>query len=106
MLQEDALAVAHTVEEAFRGEDELNDEFLDASLRSVFYSLQDEGVLAIRRTEYQSDGRARRAYFWAVTDGEALPDSAAARRAEHNQRLYARLGDDAWKRRRPSPEMA
>ncbi len=99
MLREDALAVAHTVEEAFRGEDEVNDEFLDAQLRAVFYALQDEGVLAIRRTEFNMDGRARRAYFWSVQEGRDVEDAPKAT-FDRSARMYARLDDDAWKRRK------
>ncbi|MGB0653039.1 MAG: hypothetical protein ACPGQL_07540 [Thermoplasmatota archaeon] len=99
MLKEDAQAVASVVEEAFRGEPELNDEFLDTQLRSVFYQLQDEGVLGLRRTEYELNGQARRAYFWQVNDALA-PEHAPATRPEPSVRLYGRLDDQAWSRRR------
>ncbi len=102
MMRDDALAVAHVVEDAFRGEDELNDEFLDSELRSMFYQLQDEGVLDVRRTEYKLDGRDRRAYFWRMRDDEVVPMAGnGVLRPDHTSRMYHRLEEQAWARRRP-----
>ncbi len=102
MMRDDALAVAHVVEEAFRGEDELNDEFLDSELRSMFYQLQDEGVMDIRRTEYKLDGRDRRAYFWRLREDEVVPMRGhGVLPRDHTSRIYHRLEDQAWARRRP-----
>lgn len=103
MLREDALAVSKVVEEAFAGASELDDERLDKDLRQVFYSLQDENVLAVRREERREDGAARRHYLWHVREGSDLVGPEAAPHRDPDQRLYERLADDAWERRRPGP---
>lgn len=98
MLREDAHAVAAVVEEAFAGRSELDDETLHKDVRQVFYSLQDEKVLDIRREERTTDGAARRHYLWRIRDEELdlvdrrpVPDAA--------ERMYGRLDDEAWVRR-------
>lgn len=101
MLREDATAVAKVVEEAFKGRSELDDDNLDPQLRQVFYDLQDEKVLKVRRTEYEKDGRRLRGYFWSID--ESAPSLARFRRDEGDpvEEVYDRLRDDAWERRRP-----
>jgi hypothetical protein len=99
MMREDALAVAHVVEEAFQGRSELDDELLHKDVRQVFYDLQNEKILEVRREEVRVDGVDRRHYLWRVRDdvpldapGPAAPDPA--------ERLYHRLEDEAWERKR------
>lgn len=106
MLREDAIAVSKVVEDAFQGNTELDDELIDKDLRQVFYSLQDEKVLDIRREERREEGVDRRHYIWHLRDveGEGLEPERHAR--DPTQRLYERLGDDAWERRRPGPDVA
>lgn len=101
MLREDAHAVAKVVEDAFAGNVELDDELIDKDLRQVFYSLQDEKVLDIRREERREDGVDRRHYIWRVRDGETDGLEPARRQRDEDARLYERLGDTAWERRRP-----
>jgi hypothetical protein len=100
MLREDAVAVSKVVEDAFAGNTELDDELLDKDVRQVFYSLQDEKVLAIRREERREDGVDRRHYLWHVPDVD--PGLGPQRAApDPDARVYERLGDGAWERRRP-----
>lgn len=100
MLKEDALAVAHTVESAFAGQDEVSDERLDKDLRQVFYDLQDEKILDVRRRDYVEDGRLLRGYFWHVRDdSDALP--VEPRAEDPAERLYRRLPETAWEHKRP-----
>lgn len=102
MMREDALAVSQVVEEAFAGRSELDDEVLDKDLRQVFYDLQDEKILEVRRIELRQDGQARRQYLWRVREEEA-PDEAPARAApDPAEKLYHKLGEAAWERRAPS----
>lgn len=101
MLKEDALAVAHTVESAFAGQDEVPDDHLDKDLRQVFYDLQDEKILDVRRRDYVEDGRLLRGYFWHVRDDGGAP--IVERGPEDPaQRLYRRLPEAAWEHRRPA----
>lgn len=99
MLREDAVAVANVVDEAFKGHSELDDDTLDPHLRQVFYDLQDEKLLKVRRTEYEKDGQRLRGYFWSID--EAAPRLDRYRRDEQDpvEDLYDGLRDDAWERR-------
>lgn len=103
MLKEDAVAVAQVVDEAFKGRSEVDDEALDKDLRQVFYDLQNEKILDVRRDESRSDGQNRRHYYWRVRDeneselGFTIPDAAPRDEAE---RLYHKLAESAWERRR------
>lgn len=102
MLKEDAAAVAHVVEDAFKGEAEVDDEKLDKDLRQVFYDLQNEKILEVRRDESRQDGHDRRHYYWRVRDetesdlGFSIPPPAR----DETERLYARLSESAWERKR------
>ena len=102
MLREDAAAVAKVVEEAFRGESELDDDLLDPHLRQVFYDLQDSDVLKVRREEVVEEGRLMRRYNWSVQEEAGL--APRARTADHDALgdLYGGLNDVAWKRRGPN----
>ena len=102
MLREDALAVAHVVEEAFQGRSELDDELLDKDTRQVFYDLQNEKILDVRREETREDGVARRHYLWRIRDELPL-DAGDSPERDPAERTYLRLADDAWERRRPAP---
>lgn len=99
MLREDAVAVSKVVEEAFDGASELDDEVLDKDLRQVFYDLQDIKVLDVRRIELREDGQARRHYMWSIREDEDVPGPAKRQEPDPAQRIYARLGDEAWERR-------
>ena len=101
MLREDASAVAKVVEEAFRGESELDDDRLDPHLRQVFYDLQDEHILHVRRAEYEKDGRLLRGYFWSVEEGAPTPRGPERTRQDPYDDLYGSLKDGAWERRPP-----
>jgi len=99
MVREDAQAVAKVVEEAFQGRSELDDELLHKDVRQVFYDLQNEKILDIRREETREDGVAKRHYLWRIRDelpGDVAPPAAP----DPAERLYHRLDDEAWERRR------
>lgn len=100
MLREDAAAVAKVVEEAFRGESELDDDMLDPHLRQVFYDLQDRDILKVRRQEYERDGQQLRGYFWSVDEQERLVPRSPSMPRDPNTSLYDDLADHAWERRR------
>lgn len=103
MMKEDAEATAKVVESVFRGEDEVNDEDLDRELRSLFYTLEREQLLGIRRTEYQFEGQTRRAYFWRLNDledlmGDGADDEALSREDRDALKVYQALPLDLWNR--------
>jgi hypothetical protein len=105
MVKEDAEATANVVESAFRGEEEVNDEDLDREIRSLFYTLEREQLLGIRRTEYKFEGQVRRAYFWRLNSIEdALRDNdlddAVSREEREALKVYRALPADLWSRDR------
>lgn len=97
MPHDDAAEIAEAVLERFEEADEVDDESLDADLRSVFYTLEAKRMLSFRRVEYtREDGDRRRAFFWklrldALADAPA-PEDPAARDLD----VYASLPADAW----------
>lgn len=107
MLLEDAAAVGAVVEEAFAGESELDDERLDKDLRQVFYSLQDEKILDVRRVERTDPaGQSRRHYLWTVREEAQLPVDVARPQPSEEEQLYLRLRDTSWERRPLEPDVA
>ncbi len=101
MLREDASAVAKVVEEAFQGRSELDDDQLDPELRQVFYDLQDEHILQVRRAEYEKDGQRLRGYFWSIDEAPRMDRWAPGVEQDPDQAVYEQLADVAWSRRRP-----
>lgn len=102
MVREDALAVAHVVQDAFRGDDEVEDDALEPDLRQLFYDLQDAKVLDVARREYRNDeGRLMRGYKWHLLDNEITREVEPQEPVDPVEDLYERLGRDAWERRRP-----
>lgn len=96
MEAEDAREIAGAVMERFEGHEEVDDETLDADLRSVFYTLEAKRMLSFRRVEYtREDGDRRRAFFWKLRQ-EAL---AAPREIPvlTDDDVYASLPADAWR---------
>jgi hypothetical protein len=103
MVREDAEATARVVEQAFKGEDEVNDEDLDKEIRSLFYALEKENLLQVRRTEYKFDGQVRRAYFWRLSKLEnlGLDDFGPTISKEDLEmtKLYRTLPQELWSRK-------
>ena len=96
MEPEDAREIADAVMERFQGASEVDDETLDADLRSVFYTLEAKRMLSFRRVEYtREDGDRRRAFYWKLRE-EAL---AAPREVPVfvEEDVYAALPADAWR---------
>lgn len=100
MLREDAQAVAQTVEQAFHGDDEVEDEALDKDLRQLFYDLQDEKILDVRRQEYTKDGQLLRGYFWHMREDVGDLPNPDRTVATPEEQLYLKLRENAWERRR------
>ena len=107
MVKEDAEATARVVESAFRGEEEVNDEDLDREVRSLFYTLEREQLLGIRRTEYKFEGQVRRAYFWRMNslDNETLGGTENQNLSTEDRealKVYRALPADLWSRDKPN----
>jgi len=106
MMREDAVATAEVVDKAFKGEDEVNDEDLDKDIRSLFYALEKESLLQVRRTEYKFEGQVRRAYFWRLNRLEALGledfGPAISKEDLEASKIYRQLPQELWARRPPT----
>lgn len=101
MVREDAEATASVVSSIFRGEDEVNDEDLDKEARALFYTLEKEQLLGIRRTEYKFEGQTRRAYFWrlkTLADEQLAGESALSREDVEAAKVYRALPTEMWNR--------
>ncbi|HEX9816505.1 MAG TPA: hypothetical protein VGB18_05955 [Candidatus Thermoplasmatota archaeon] len=102
MMKDDAEATAGVVSSVFRGDDEVNDEDLDKEIRALFYTLEKEELLGIRRTEYKFEGQTRRAYFWRLKklpdqDLDATP-AGLSREDIEALKVYRALPQELWNR--------
>lgn len=96
MEPQDAREIADAVLARFAEGDEVDDETLDADLRSVFYTLEGKRMLSFRRVEYtREDGDKRRAFYWKLRP-EALHERAPVEIPVETD-VYASLPADAWR---------
>ena len=68
MSNEDAIALTKTVEEIFDGQEEVEDMSIDKYARSLFYDLQREKLLKLRREEFKEQGKFIRKYYWSFNN--------------------------------------
>ena len=68
MAKEDAVELAKTVENIFEGNKEVEDMSIDKYARSLFYELQREKLLRLRREEYKEKGKILRKYYWSFNN--------------------------------------
>jgi transcription initiation factor IIE alpha subunit len=97
MEPEDARELADVVLERFSDKEEVDDETLDAEVRSVFYTLEAKRMLSFRRVEYvREDGDRRRAFYWKLRD-EALDEGRSIPIQVEDVDVYATLPATAWR---------
>lgn len=98
MAPEDASEIASVLADVFGGESEVNDETLDPSIRSIFYTLEAKKLLSFRREEYSIEtGERRRGFWWRIRE-EALAPASVQVPIESDEDVYASLPRDAWAR--------
>ena len=96
MEPEDAREIADAVLERFAAVEEVDDETLDADLRSVFYTLESKRIVSFRRVEYtREDGDRRRAFYWKLRM-ESLLHEVPIQTEEADADVYASLPANAW----------
>jgi hypothetical protein len=96
MKPDEAAEVADAVLDRFADVVEVDDETLDADLRSVFYTLEAKRMLSFRRVEYtREDGDRRRAFYWKLRL-DALDEMRRGREIPVESDVYADLPADAW----------
>jgi len=95
MEKEDAIAVAKTVENVFKGEDEVEDMSIDKHVRSLFYELQRKRLLRLRREEYKEKTKFIRRYYWSF-DNKAIREEAYRTSKEDPYAIYRKIPEKAW----------
>jgi len=95
MEHEDAVELAKTVEKIFNGEKEVEDMSIDKYARSLFYELQIERLLKLRREEYKEKGKIMRKYYWSFNN-EIIKEEAYKEEKEEQWKIYEKIPKNAW----------
>lgn len=95
MVKEDAIALAKTVEGIFDGEEELDDMSIDKYARALFYELQREKLLKIRREEFKEQGKFVRKYYWSFNN-DIIREVAYEKIKEEPYKIYKKIPKNAW----------
>jgi len=95
MEREDAIELAKTVEKIFNGEKEVEDMSIDKYARSLFYELQRERLLKLRRDEFKEKGKIMRKYYWSFNNG-IIREEAYKEYEEEQLKIYEKIPKNAW----------
>jgi len=95
MAKEDAIELAKTVEGIFNGEKEIEDMTIDKYARSLFYELQRERLLKLRRDEYKEEGKYVRKYYWSFNN-DTIKEVAYEKYKEEEYQIYQKIPKNAW----------
>jgi transcription initiation factor IIE alpha subunit len=96
MEPDDAREIVDAVLERFSASEEVDDETLDADLRSVFYTLESKRMVSFRRVEYtREDGDRRRAFYWKLRM-DSLLHEVPIQHEDDDVDVYANLPATAW----------
>lgn len=97
MAPEDARELADVILERFEEKEEVDDETLDAEIRSVFYTLEAKRMVSFRRVEYtREEGEHRRAFYWKLRL-ESLNRGHDTHAQADEGDVYASLPASAWR---------
>ena len=100
MLREDAKELTKIIEKTFKGKKELLDEEINKEIRALFYELQREKILKVKREEYKEKGRILRRYYWLL-DEKGIKEGAKAVKEENDEsEVYKRISKTSWLFRR------
>jgi peptide subunit release factor 1 (eRF1) len=96
MSNEDAAALAQTVQKVFKGLKEVEDMSLHKDIRSIFYDLHQKNLLYLRREEIKEKGKSVRKFYWSFnTDG--IRAEANRRHIEESPyEIYKKIPENAW----------
>lgn len=95
MTKEDAVALTKTVETIFNGKEEIEDMSIDKYARALFYELQRERLLKLRREEYKEKGKYIRKYYWSYNDN-MIREEAYKKYKEEKYKIYQKIPEKAW----------
>jgi hypothetical protein len=96
MTNEDATALARTVQKAFKGRKEVEDMSLDKGIRSIFYDLHQRNLLVQRREEIKENGKYIRKYFWSFNNDGIKAEAYRKPLEESPYEIYAKIPRSAW----------
>lgn len=95
MAKEDAIALTKTVESIFNGKEEVEDMSIDKYARALFYELQRERLLKLRREEYKEEGKYIRKYYWSFNN-DIIREEAYKKYKEDKYKIYKKIPESAW----------
>ena len=96
MSADDADDIASVVLEQFGDQEEVNDETLEPTVRSIFYTLEAKKLLSFRREEYRwESGEMRRGFWWRLRLDQLEP-RATLTPAAPEEDVYAALPKSVW----------
>jgi hypothetical protein len=96
MSNEDADALAKTINKAFHGRKEVEDMSLDKHIRSMFYELHQMNFLSLRRDEVKENGKNVRKFYWSFNT-ERIRDGAKRKLiTEEPYAIYEKIPTNAW----------
>jgi hypothetical protein len=95
MSKEDAIALTKTVEEIFNGNEEVEDMSIDKYARSLFYELQRERLLKLRREEFKEEGKFIRKYYWSFNN-DIIKEAAYEKSKIDPYKVYKKIPKEAW----------
>lgn len=95
MQKEDAIHLAKTVETIFDGNKEIEDMSIDKYARALFYELQRQKLLKIRREEIKEKGKKLRKFYWSF-DKKMIKQKAHMKPGNDMFNIYGKIPDNAW----------
>jgi hypothetical protein len=95
MKREDAVALAKTVEKVFKGSKEVEDMSIDKYVRALFYELQKERFLKLRREEFKEKGKQIRKYYWSFNH-DIIKKVAYEKSVKDCYEVYKKIPKEAW----------
>ena len=99
MSPDDAQEITTVIAERFGDQAEVNDETLEPTVRSIFYTLEAKKILSFRREEYTwENGERRRGFWWRLRE-EALERVVPVTTENPDEDVYAGLPKSAWSAR-------
>ncbi|RLF24027.1 MAG: hypothetical protein DRN01_07160 [Thermoplasmata archaeon] len=100
MLKDDAKALTKIIERAFNGKKEIPDEDINKEIRALFYELQREKILKVKREEYKERGKILRRYYWLLDDEAIKEEAKAIKEKEDESEVYRKISKNSWLFRR------
>ena len=95
MTKEDAIELTKTIEKIFNGQEEVDDMSIHKYARSLFYELQRERLLKLRREEFKEQGKQIRKYYWSFNN-DIIKEVAYEKTTEEPYKIYKKIPKEAW----------